>query len=107
MYIPEFDVKICKRITDRLSVFTAEITALILALQWIEEVRPGRVVICSDSIEALQSLNSNETIKDDLVMEMFTIMWRVELGLVCIFVGFLPTGMLKAMKKQTMFPKEN
>ncbi len=34
-----------KIIIDGVPVFTAEIVAIILGLQWIEEVRPERVVI--------------------------------------------------------------
>lgn len=44
-YKPEFDVVICKIINDKLSVYTAEMVAIILGLQWIEEVRPERAVI--------------------------------------------------------------
>ncbi len=32
---------------DDLSVYTAELTAI--GLQWVEQVRPNKVVICSDS----------------------------------------------------------
>ncbi len=45
VYIPEFNVEISKIIIDGVSVFTSEIVAIILGLQWIEEVRPERVVI--------------------------------------------------------------
>lgn len=78
VYIPEFDVAICKRINNRLSVFTAEITAIILGLQWVEEVRPERVVICSDSTAALRSLISKETVRADLLLEVSLIMLRLQ-----------------------------
>ncbi len=78
VYIPEFNVEISKIIIDGVSVFTAEIVAIILGLQWIEEVRPERVVICSDSAAALSSLNSKETSRDDLLLEIFTIMFRIQ-----------------------------
>lgn len=39
-----------------LSVFTAEIVAIIVGFQWLEEVRPEGV-ICSFSTAALNSLN--------------------------------------------------
>ncbi len=41
-----------------------------------EELRPERVVICSDSAAALSSLNSKETSRDDLLLEKCTIMLR-------------------------------
>lgn len=74
VYIPEFHAVIRKRIRDRVSVLTAEIVAIILGLQWIEEVRPEGVVICSDAAAALSSLSSKETSRDDLLLEIFTMM---------------------------------
>lgn len=58
--------------------FTAEIIAKILGLQWIEEVRPERVVIFSDSAAALSSLNSKETSRDDLLLEIFTTLLTIQ-----------------------------
>ncbi len=78
VYITEFDVTICKRMNDKLSVFTAEVVAIILGLQWVEVVRPQRKIICSDSVAALNSLNSTETIRDDLFKEIFMIMLNIE-----------------------------
>ena len=76
--IPEFKVYISKRISDRLSVFTAEVVAIIFALQWVDEIKPERVVICSDSIAALKSLHSKITVRDDLIMEILMILLRIE-----------------------------
>ncbi len=45
VYIPQFKVNISKSISDQISVFTTEIIAIFLALQWIEEVQPIRSVI--------------------------------------------------------------
>ncbi len=55
VYIPQFKV-ISKSISDQISVFTTEIIAIFLALQWIEEVQPIRSVICTDSLSVLNSL---------------------------------------------------
>lgn len=49
IYIPTFNRKIAKRISDNVSIFTTELLAIILALQWIEEVQPARTMICTDS----------------------------------------------------------
>ena len=59
--VPEFSIKIGKRISDGLSVYTGEMVAILLALQWVEEVRPLRAVICSDSSSSLISLKNNES----------------------------------------------
>ena len=45
VYIPEFKISISKRASDQLSVYTAEMLAVIIGLQWVEEVRPDRVVM--------------------------------------------------------------
>lgn len=39
VFKPEFDVVICKRINNRLAVFTAERTAICLGMQWEDEAR--------------------------------------------------------------------
>ena len=55
--VPEFKVAVTKRATDNLSVYTKELLVILLAPEWVEEVRPDRVVICSDTCTALMSLN--------------------------------------------------
>lgn len=49
VYIPIFKTKISLRITDKLSVYSTELIAVIEGLQWIEQTKPIRTVICSDS----------------------------------------------------------
>ncbi len=45
--------------------------AMIIALQWVEEVRPERVVIEPDSCAALKSLNfCNPRSREDLLYEI-------------------------------------
>jgi len=56
IHIPDFKIHLSKRLTDRLSVYTAEIVAVIIALQWVEEVRPDRVVICTDTLAIIKSI---------------------------------------------------
>ncbi len=40
IYIPTLNVSIGKRLPDQLSVYTAEMMAIIIGLQWVEEVKP-------------------------------------------------------------------
>lgn len=59
--VPDQGVKVTKSTTDHLAVYTVEMQVVLLALQWVEEVRPDRVVICSDSwgvLMCVQSFNS-------------------------------------------------
>jgi len=46
------------RITDGTSVYTAEMTAILMALEWVYEVRPDKVIICSASMSVLGSLQT-------------------------------------------------
>lgn len=49
MYIPANKIGIKKRTPDHLSVYTVELIAILIALQWVEENNEGKVVIASDS----------------------------------------------------------
>jgi len=57
-------------ITDGTSVYTAEMTAILMALEWVYEVRPDNVIICSDSMSVLESLQSLETKRPDILTEI-------------------------------------
>jgi ribonuclease HI len=46
---PECDVQIRRRLTDELSVYSVELFAIIVALQWVEDVQPVRIIVCLDS----------------------------------------------------------
>ncbi len=71
-------IKMAKRLSDHLSVFTTELLAIVLALQWIEEVQPERTVICSDSMAALTSLLSGKSeARQDLVFEVLLNLFRI------------------------------
>ena len=41
--------------------------AVIIGLQWVEEVRPDRVVRCTHSLSSLQSIQSTTTARDILI----------------------------------------
>uniref|UniRef100_A0A8C1XU29 Uncharacterized protein n=1 Tax=Cyprinus carpio TaxID=7962 RepID=A0A8C1XU29_CYPCA len=78
VYIPTFKIKMAKRLSDYVSVFTTELLAIILALQWIEEVQPARTVICTDSMAALSSLLSGKSeARQDLVLEVLQSLYRI------------------------------
>ena len=65
--VPELKVKVNTRITDDLTVYTSELVAIKLALEWIIQVNddllpPGRdVVIYSDSLSSLMSLETGSS----------------------------------------------
>lgn len=84
--IPEFKVNISLKLSNNLSVYTAEITAIIIALQWVEQVRPNKVVICSDSSSALVSIANSKSDREDLITEIYLSLYRLkEIGVVVYF----------------------
>ena len=71
VYIPEFNIKISKRISNECSIFSAELTAILLAMNWVREIKPLKTVIFSDSLSSLLSIknvrhhiNTNAIIKE-------------------------------------------
>ncbi len=78
VYIPTFKIKMAKRLSDHLSVFITELLAIILALQWVEEIQQERTEICSDSMGALTSLLSGKSeARQDLVFEVLLNLFRI------------------------------
>ena len=80
IYIPEFKISISKRALDQLSVYTAEMLAVVIGLQWVEEVRPDRVVICTDSLSSLKSIQSTTTAREDILIELNHSLLRLHRG---------------------------
>ena len=39
VYIPDFNVRVCKRLTDYVSVYAAELMRLIIGLKLVEEMK--------------------------------------------------------------------
>ena len=70
VFIPEFDVNLCKTLTHNLSVYSTEMAAIIVGFQWVEEVQPRGVVICWDSASVLCSLRSGKSEREDLGVEI-------------------------------------
>jgi len=54
--------------------------AIIIALQWVEEVRPDRVISCTDSLAAIKSIQSVTSVREDLLIEMFHSLFRLHRG---------------------------
>ena len=61
----------------------------IIGLQWVEEVRPDRVVLCVDSSAALQSIQSWNSNRQDLLLHNKAYIGQ---GYLSNLAGFLPIG---------------
>ncbi len=90
VYIPLFKIKMSKRTSDHISVFTAVLIALLLALEWIEEIQPTKAVICTDCLSALNSLSSLKWLaRPDMINEVMQSQFSIrQCGLVvnCVWV---------------------
>ncbi len=70
VYIPRFKTEIRLTLSDKLSVYFPELTAIIIGLQWVAQIKPNRIVICSDSLSALKSIKSTKADREDLLVEI-------------------------------------
>ena len=61
MVIPSLNISTAKRLSNNLSIYTAELTAINYALNWTLLNRPHKVAILSDSLSALQSIKSKSS----------------------------------------------
>lgn len=66
------------RLTDEVSVYSTETVAIVKALEWLEETRPEKVVICSDSAAALNSIQSSRSCRMDLLYEVYMHLHQLE-----------------------------
>lgn len=67
------------RISDKASVFTSEVKAILCALEWVERTKPPNTLICSDSAAALLSLKEGTSrARPDIVLECLCCLFRIE-----------------------------
>ncbi|XP_051548849.1 uncharacterized protein LOC127437749 [Myxocyprinus asiaticus] len=78
VYIPRFRNKTAKRTSNHISVYTTEMLAILLALQWVEVIKIPEVVICSDSFAALLSLKSGKSsTRQDILSDILQSLFRI------------------------------
>ena len=74
MVIPALQVKTSKRLSNRLSIFAAELIAIKYALDWTLVKKTHKVAILSDSLSALQSLSlRNSNSRPDLLENILSL----------------------------------
>lgn len=72
--VPEHGFGLCKRTSDSSSVYSAELYDIWMALERVEQTRPRKILICSDSTSGLTSLKLGiSSTQKDLVMEIMEI----------------------------------
>ena len=60
--IPSHHITVPKRTSDYLSISAVELCAILLAIEWVEDMVDGKIVICSDSVSSVLSIK-NRTVK--------------------------------------------
>ena len=53
-----------------LSVYSVELLAIVVALQWVEDIQPVRIIVGSDSLCVLNSLSSGKSNRSDQLLEV-------------------------------------
>lgn len=86
--IPEINVMLNKRVNDKLSVFTGEMLAILLALEWVENSKTRKVLIGSDSSSALNSFkNMQLDARQDIMLEIAQTVYRIKrVGVIVKFI---------------------
>jgi len=60
--VPKLNIEYSVRLTDNISVFAAELTAIKLALLWVINTVKEDICIFSDSYSSLQAISSGKSI---------------------------------------------
>ena len=68
-FIPQFKYAKHLRLNNEICIFTAELFAILLALEWIEQVKPMYSCILSDCLSALQAI-SEPTPENKLICDI-------------------------------------
>lgn len=61
--------------------------AILMALGWVYEIRPDKVMICSDSMAVLMSLQSMQTNRSDILIEIMITLYSIkQIGIITRFI---------------------
>jgi len=93
-YIPERDINKNYRISDKISIYTAELTAIKSALKWINENKEDEmlnqnrhIVIYTDSLSAAKTLASKKhASRSNLVNEIFEIKSKIKNQIAVVWI---------------------
>ena len=78
-YVPSQNLLQSYRLTDKNSIYTAELVAILKSVQWIENAQPGKYVIFSDSLSSLVALDSqySSSSRPNLLLEICSVLNQV------------------------------
>jgi len=87
--VQKWNTDVCKRTANFLSVFSVELYAILMAVQWTEQMQNCKVLICSDSVSAINSMGKGTSkSRQDLVYDILLSIRDVKRkGTQLMFVG--------------------
>jgi ribonuclease HI len=92
-YIPSLDIIISRRIPDNCTVYTSELTAILLALNWILENKPSNIIIFTDSLSSILSLQNigNNMYKNTIIKEIAMIYTELSNFNTNLIISWIPS----------------
>ena len=90
-HIPCFKKTEAKRLQNNISVYRAELTAIILLLSWVNQNSfqiQNSLVIFSDSLSALQAIQNSD--KDGMIIEILFLVTQLHYKGINIFMEWIP-----------------
>ena len=90
--IPEFQLTRKFKLNGQLSIFSAELTAIIEALKWVNTERPDKVVILSDSLSSIRSIRSgNSNSRPDLLIQINQLIDSIIRANIILYMDWCPS----------------
>ena len=90
--IPEFQLTRKFKLNGQLSIFSAELTAIIEALKWVNTERPDKVVILTDSLSSIRSIRSgNSNSRPDLLIQINQLIDSIIRANIILYMDWCPS----------------
>ena len=90
--IPEYQLTRFFKLNGRVSIFSAELTAIIEALKWIRDNQPDKVVILTDSLSSIWALQSGKSnSRPDLIIKISSLIDEVLRNKTILYLDWCPS----------------
>ena len=90
--IPQYHITRKFKLNGQLSIFSAELTAIIEALKWVNAEKPDRVVILTDSLSSIRAIRSgNSNSRPDLLIQINQLVDSIIRANIIIYMDWCPS----------------